>query len=164
MFTSVRRPSASKSLLASSRHPSSASPIAARAVVVRGTVTDPLGAVVGGARVQLIQGKQAVAAVLTNPDGSFEIRSASPGRFVLLTSAPNFTPNIGQDFYGGATDVVTRDVVLEIAAVTDAPSPSPPPESPRPSSRSAPPSPSSRRPTSPPASASSTTSASPPAT
>jgi vitamin B12 transporter len=116
MFTSVRRPSASKSLLASFVIFFSLT-YAARAVVVRGIVTDPLGAVVSGARVQLIQGKQGVAAVLTNPDGSFEIRSASPGRFVLLTSAPNFTPNIGQDFYGGATDVVTRDVVLEIAAV-----------------------------------------------
>ena len=115
MFRSVRRLSASKFLLASLAIFSLT--YAAHAVVVRGTVTDPLGAVVGGARVQLIQGKQGVAAVLTNPDGSFEIRSASPGRFVLLTSAPNFTPNIGQDFYGGATDVVTRDVVLEVAAI-----------------------------------------------
>jgi len=116
MVTSVRRLSASKSLLTSLVILFSLT-LAARAVVVRGTVTDPLGAVVGGARVQLIQGKQAVAAVLTGPDGSFEIRSASPGRFVLLTSAPNFTPNIGQDFYGGATDVVNRDIVLEVASV-----------------------------------------------
>jgi vitamin B12 transporter len=116
MFTSVRRTSASKSLLASLVVLFSLT-LAARAVVVRGIVTDPLGAVVGGARVQLIQGKQAVASVLTNPDGSFEIRSASPGRFVLLTSAPHFAPNIGQDFYGGATDVVTHDIVLELDAV-----------------------------------------------
>ncbi|HEY6374543.1 MAG TPA: TonB-dependent receptor plug domain-containing protein, partial [Edaphobacter sp.] len=116
MFTSVRRPSASKSLLASLVILFRLT-LAAHAVIVRGTVTDPLGAVVPGARVQLIQGKQAVAAVLTNPGGSFEIRSTAPGRFILLTSAPNFTPNIGQDFYGGATDVVTHDIVLELDAV-----------------------------------------------
>lgn len=92
----------------------------ARAVIVRGTVTDPLGAAVAGARVQLIQGKNAIAASLTGSDGSFEIRSTAPGRFLLLTSASTFTPNIGQDFYGGRTDVVTRNVTLEIASVTTA--------------------------------------------
>jgi iron complex outermembrane receptor protein/vitamin B12 transporter len=92
----------------------------ARAVIVRGTVTDPLGAAVAGARVQLIQGKSAIAASLTGPDGSFEIRSTAPGRFLLLTSARTFTPNIGQDFYGGRTDVVTRNVTLEVASVTSA--------------------------------------------
>jgi iron complex outermembrane receptor protein/vitamin B12 transporter len=92
----------------------------ARAVIVRGTVTDPLGAAVAGARVQLIQRKSAIAASLTGPDGSFEIRSTAPGRFLLLTSARTFTPNIGQDFYGGRTDVVTRNVTLEVASVTTA--------------------------------------------
>jgi len=92
----------------------------ARAVIVRGIVTDPLGAAVAGARVQLIQGKSAIAASLTGPDGSFEIRSTAPGRFLLLTSARSFTPNIGQDFYGGRTDVVTRNVTLEVASVTTA--------------------------------------------
>jgi iron complex outermembrane receptor protein/vitamin B12 transporter len=92
----------------------------ARAVIVRGTVTDPLGAAVAGARVQLIQGKSAIAASLTGPDGSFEIRSTAPGRFLLLTSSRTFTPNIGQDFYGGRTDVVTRNITLEVASVTSA--------------------------------------------
>ncbi|HZY72161.1 MAG TPA: TonB-dependent receptor [Edaphobacter sp.] len=92
----------------------------ARAVIVRGTVTDPLGAAVAGARVQLIQGQTVAAFAFTGADGSFEIRSTAPGRFLLLTSARTFTPNIGQDFYGGRTDVVTRNVTLEIAAVTTA--------------------------------------------
>lgn len=92
----------------------------ARAVIVRGTVTDPLGAAVAGARVQLIQGQSVAASAFTGPDGSFEIRSTAPGRFLLLTSARSFTPNIGQDFYGGRTDVVTRNVTLEIASITTA--------------------------------------------
>ncbi|MBN9617367.1 MAG: TonB-dependent receptor [Acidobacteriales bacterium 59-55] len=92
----------------------------ARAVIVRGTVTDPLGATVAGARVQLIQGQTVAAFAFTGADGSFEIRSTAPGRFLLLTSARTFTPNIGQNFYGGRTDIVTRNVTLEIAAVTTA--------------------------------------------
>jgi iron complex outermembrane receptor protein/vitamin B12 transporter len=91
-----------------------------QAVIVRGTVTDPLGAAVAGARVQLIQGPSVAAYAITGADGSFEIRSTAPGRFLLLTSAATFTPNIGQDFYGGRTDVVTRNVTLEIASVTSA--------------------------------------------
>ncbi len=111
MFRSARRLSATLSLLF-------AATLSANAVIVRGTVTDPLGAAVAGARVQLIQGKQVAAAAVSGPDGTYEIRSTAPGRFVLLTSAPTFTPSIGQDFYGGRTDVVTRNIVLELATVT----------------------------------------------
>src|ERR1700738_2668372 len=93
--------------------------LSAHAVIVRGTVTDPLGAAVVGAQVRLIQGTQVAAITVSGPDGSYEIRSAAPGRFLLLTSARTFSPSIGQDFYGGRTDVVTRNIVLEIAAITE---------------------------------------------
>ena len=92
--------------------------LSARAIIVRGTVTDPLGAPVAGARVQLIQGPDVAAFSITGSDGTFEIRSTAPGRFLLLTSAPTFTPGISEDFFGGRTDVVTRNVTLEIASVT----------------------------------------------
>ena len=96
----------------------SPSTTSAHAVIVRGTVTDPLGAVVPGARVQLIQGKTVAGFAMAGPDGSFVIRSTASGRFLLLTSAATFTPGIGQDFYGGRTDVLTRNVTLEVASVT----------------------------------------------
>ncbi len=70
---------------------------AAHAVIVRGTVTDPLGAVVVGARVQLVQGKQVIAVSTTDSTGAFEIRSTESGRFLLLTSAATFTPAIGSE-------------------------------------------------------------------
>ena len=90
----------------------SLSPLLARGVVVRGTVTDQLGVPVAGARVQLIQGKQTASFAMSTSDGTFEIRSGDSGRFLLLTSAITFAPNIGTDFYGGKTDVVLRSVVL----------------------------------------------------
>jgi len=89
----------------------------ARAVVVRGTVTDALGRPVVGARVQLIQGPKPVAIGIAGVDGTYEIRSTESGRFVLLTSAVGFYPGIGKEFYGGATDEVTQDVVLETGSV-----------------------------------------------
>ena len=89
----------------------------ARAVVVRGVVTDALGRPVPGARVQLIQGPRPVAIGIAGLDGAYEIRSALAGRFVLLTSALTFYPGIGQNFYGGAPDQITENVVLETASL-----------------------------------------------
>src|ERR1039458_8963590 len=89
----------------------------ARAVVVRGVVTDPLGKPVPGARIQLIQGQKAVAVGIAGIDGAYEIRSTEAGRFVLLTSSATFFPGIGQDFYGGSTDQITRNIVLETSSV-----------------------------------------------
>ncbi|MES2391249.1 MAG: TonB-dependent receptor [Acidobacteriota bacterium] len=86
--------------------------IAAKAVIVRGRATDALGAAVPGARVQLMQGGKVVAFAYAGADGSFEIRAAEAGRFNLFASGTPYLPSLGQDFYGGATDVLERDVVL----------------------------------------------------
>ena len=96
---------------------------AAHAIVVRGTVTSPLGTPIPGSRVQLIQGRQSVAIAITAADGTFEIRSTLSGRFVLLTGGGRAnTPlvaNITRDFYGGPTDVVTRNVTLEATTLNE---------------------------------------------
>ena len=113
MFSQVRRTAGCLALLTSAA-------LCSRAVVLRGHVTDPLGAAVPGARVRLIQGRRAIAFGISGSDGSYEIRSAAAGRFLLLTSSASFAPNIGRDFYGGRTSVLTRDVTLEIASVTTA--------------------------------------------
>jgi vitamin B12 transporter len=90
----------------------------AHAVIVRGTVTDPLGAPIANARVQLVQGRKVAAFTMSGPDGTYEVRAALPGRFLLLATATTFAPNIGQNFYGGRTAIVTRNVVMEIASIT----------------------------------------------
>jgi len=93
-------------------------PVPAKAIIVRGTVTTPFGVPLGNARVQLIQGKGVAAFAFTEMDGTYEIRSAAAGRFLLLTSAAPYTPSIGQDFYGGRTAVITRNVVMQYTTVT----------------------------------------------
>ncbi len=89
----------------------------ATAVVIRGRVTDPLGKGIGGARVQLVEAGRVISLAYANPDGSYELRSGDSGRFTLLGSAGGYLPGIGQDFYGGTTDVVLQDVVLSTNTV-----------------------------------------------
>ena len=91
----------------------------ARAVVVRGVVTDALGKPVAGARIQLIQGQKPIAIGIADLDGSYEIRSTEAGRFTLLTSSTDFSPNIGADFYGGSTDEIAQNIVLETTSVKE---------------------------------------------
>ncbi|HEY8996458.1 MAG TPA: TonB-dependent receptor plug domain-containing protein [Edaphobacter sp.] len=88
-----------------------------QAVIVRGKVTDPLGAAVPGAHVQLMQNGSVAGTATAGADGTFEIRSAESGRFRLVTAAATFATGIGQDFYGGRTDVLTRDVTLKVNTV-----------------------------------------------
>jgi vitamin B12 transporter len=90
----------------------------AQAVIVRGTVTTPFGVPLGNARVQLIQGQQVAAFTFTQMDGSYEVRSASSGRFLLLTAAGPYTPSIGQDFYGARFAVITRNIVMQYTTLT----------------------------------------------
>ncbi len=94
-----------------------ASSMAAHGVIVRGRVTDPLGKAVPGSRVQLVEGGQVVGVAYAGPDGSYELRSGDAGRFTLLGSAGGFLPGIGQDFYGGSTEIVTQTVVLSTVTV-----------------------------------------------
>jgi vitamin B12 transporter len=86
--------------------------VTAQAVVVRGRATDAMGTAIPGAYVRLMQDGKVVAFAYAGADGAYEIRAADSGRFTLMASAPPYLPAIGQDFYGGATDVLEKDVVL----------------------------------------------------
>ena len=94
----------------------------ANAVVVRGRVTSALGVPLSNVRVQLIQGKRSVADALSGPDGTYEIRTAYSGRFLLLSApsgiAARFAPQIGEPFYGGRADLLTMDIALNSSGIT----------------------------------------------
>lgn len=97
----------------------SAATLSANAVIVRGTVRDPLGAAIPLAKIQLVQGKKVVAFALSDADGGYEILSDAQGRFLLLTSARTFALGVGEDFYGGRTEVVSRGVTLDPARISE---------------------------------------------
>jgi iron complex outermembrane receptor protein/vitamin B12 transporter len=89
----------------------------ARAVIVRGVVTDALGRPVPSARVQLVLGPKVVSIGIAGPDGTYEVDYGGAGRFTLLTSSAGFYPGIGSQFYGATADIVTQNVVLETASL-----------------------------------------------
>lgn len=84
----------------------------ASAVVVRGRVTDALGAPLPGAHVALTEDGKSVAFAYADAEGNYEIRYAGDGRFRLLSEAATYLPAVSDDFYGGTTDVLAKDVVL----------------------------------------------------
>jgi iron complex outermembrane receptor protein/vitamin B12 transporter len=96
--------------------------VPAHAVIVRGVVTSPAGVPLAGARVQLILGPRSVADTISGVDGSYEIRTALAGRFVLLTSASITAKQpavqISPAFYGGRTDDLQIDIALDPSALT----------------------------------------------
>ena len=93
--------------------------LSAHAVIVRGTVRDPLGAAIPLAKVELVQGKKVVAFALSGPNGLYEILSDAQGRFLTLTSANTFALGVSEDFYGGRTEVIARNVTLDPAHITE---------------------------------------------
>jgi len=65
-------------------------PAAADAAVIHGTVSDPTGAVIPHAKVELIEGSSSIVTVLTDSSGQYSVRwTPAPGA-VLSVSAPGF--------------------------------------------------------------------------
>ncbi len=93
--------------------------IPVHAVIVRGTVRDPLGRPITSSRLQLIQGTQSVASTITLPDGTFEIRSTGTGRFLLIGTSPGMAVQVSQPFYGGVFDVVRQDIILTLNPIPE---------------------------------------------
>jgi vitamin B12 transporter len=86
----------------------------ARAATVRGVVTDPLGAVVANARVELLAQTQRVAEAVTDSSGRYEIKVPQAGRYQLRVMAPTFATVETDSFYLSGTETLARDVLLKI--------------------------------------------------
>ncbi|HEY3743752.1 MAG TPA: TonB-dependent receptor plug domain-containing protein, partial [Bryobacteraceae bacterium] len=85
--------------------------------VVRGTVSDPLGAVVKDAKVTLERGDSSIADTKTGDDGTFSFSSVSAGRYHVAVSSPGFAAYKGQDSFVNATGTTTMDVGLQISTI-----------------------------------------------
>jgi vitamin B12 transporter len=85
----------------------------ASAIVVHGTVTDPLGAAIPNATVALVQNGAVLVNGKSGSDGSYQISSSVSGRFFVLVGGTSFRQLATQSFYGGQLDSVEQNVVLE---------------------------------------------------
>jgi vitamin B12 transporter len=90
---------------------------AALAAIVRGTVTDPLGAAVAGAAVALVLNGKVITNTHTDSFGGFTMSCGSGGRFYVVAAATSFRQVVTQGFYAGRLDSVEQDVVLEADTV-----------------------------------------------
>ncbi|HEY2115848.1 MAG TPA: TonB-dependent receptor, partial [Candidatus Angelobacter sp.] len=85
---------------------------------IYGTVTDPLGAVISGAQVELLrQGKQ-VSVTTTDSEGKYRFLPLSPGRYQVRTTAPSFAAQQSDAIYIGSSSNATVDLTLKIGSVT----------------------------------------------
>ncbi len=96
-------------VLISFSRPASAAPQG----IVRGRVIDPLGAVVPGANVALLEDNKEIAHTQTGPEGAFEFAGLNAGRYSVRVqasgfeneeSAPSFVPSEG----AAQLDVIVR--------------------------------------------------------
>jgi vitamin B12 transporter len=90
----------------------------APASTVRGVVTDPLGAIVPHAQVELFSNGQKLAETFTNAEGKYEITAAQAGLFRLRVTAATFAATETDSFYLSGAQNISRDVLLKIKGMS----------------------------------------------
>lgn len=84
---------------------------------IRGTVTDPQGAVVPGATVNALNVETGVVAhLVTNNAGFFLATDLVPGKYTVRIEASGFSPLEIKDIAVGAGTTVTQDAELKVGA------------------------------------------------
>jgi iron complex outermembrane receptor protein/vitamin B12 transporter len=85
---------------------------------VHGTVTDPLGAVVPGAQVQLFRESKLVGSTTTDSEGKYRFSPLSPGRYRVKTQAPSFSQQQSDAIYIGSSSNAAVDITLKVGSVS----------------------------------------------
>ncbi len=91
---------------------------AARSAELRGTVSDPLGAVVPHAALTLFRDHTELAQTTANDVGEFVFSSLSAGRYRVRATAPGFTEQESPDVYVGGDKAAHIVLSLKIGTVT----------------------------------------------
>ncbi len=86
--------------------------------VIRGTVTDPQGAVVPGAKL-LLQGSATKLETESAANGAFAFANLPPGTYTLTVTAPNFSQKILSDINLTAGSELPLEVALELPSTTE---------------------------------------------
>ena len=69
------------------------------ASTIHGTIKDSLGAVIAGAKVELLSNQQVAASATTNSEGNYSLASPPSGRYQLRASAPSFSTALSSVIY-----------------------------------------------------------------
>jgi vitamin B12 transporter len=85
---------------------------------IHGTVTDPLGAVVSGAQVQLFREAKLVGSTSTDSEGKYRFSPLPPGRYRVKTQAPSFSSQESDAIYVGSSSNAAVDITLKVGSVS----------------------------------------------
>jgi vitamin B12 transporter len=85
---------------------------------IHGTVTDPLGAVVPGAQVQLFRESKLVGATTTDSEGKYRFSPLAPGRYRVKTQAPSFSQQQSDAIYVSSSSNAAVDITLKVGSVS----------------------------------------------
>ena len=87
--------------------------------MVRGVVTDPTGAVIRGATVDLLEGGTRIASTSTGAEGNFQLSSPRAGHYFIRATAPGFAVQPSPLLYLGAGKTVTQNLTLALGSVSE---------------------------------------------
>ncbi len=95
-------------------------PMYAAQPTVQGIVTDPLGAAVSHARVELVtlNSPQPVAFNYTDNQGAYALTATKPGRYLVRVFANGFNATYSQELYVSAAQIAYQDVVMQMGNLT----------------------------------------------
>jgi vitamin B12 transporter len=85
---------------------------------IRGTITDPLGAVVPNAQVQLLREGRLAATTATDAEGKYHFQSLPPGRYQVKAASEAFAPQQSEVIYLGSVGGATLDLALRLRSVS----------------------------------------------
>jgi len=87
--------------------------------VIRGTVTDPSGAVIGGAKVTaILQGTNTNRTTTTDPRGEYVLPTLAVGKYTIEMEAPGFKKYVNRDLDVTIGHVIVSDASLELGEVS----------------------------------------------
>jgi vitamin B12 transporter len=90
---------------------------AQQAKALHGVVRDPLGALVVGASVDLLEHARVVAHTATSGDGSFQLPLAKSGRYSVRVASPSFQTTISPSAYFTGSAKTDLDITLATATL-----------------------------------------------
>ncbi len=91
---------------------------AADSGILRGTVTDPLAAVVEGAKVELLHNGKQVNSATSGADGRFEFSALAPGHYQVRAAAPTFATQTSPSIYVGSGNSAEINLTLGLGAIS----------------------------------------------
>ncbi len=94
------------------------SAFAADTASIRGVITDPTGAVIRGATVELLQGSTRIATTATDAEGNFQLSAPRAGHYSVRASAAGFALQQSSLIYVTAGKSVTQDLTLAVGSVS----------------------------------------------